>query len=242
VKQRMPQALAASTACGLKRRPTIMPRACSATAFGRRSQLSRVSTTCRADGVLVVLAFDEVARFVEALLQRGDEVDTVAVERLFGLDAVAEQAQQVGDAFLEALALRRAQPRIAGVVEVAALLDGERLGGVVLLDLAFDGEQFAAQFAVLADDRRVGFAIARIASLRRRSLRSGISIRLPAARSNSFSHTCFRRTWMSGASAGIGEATSRICSGGRPPAAAAGLRPASSALPDGLQPAGFCAP
>jgi hypothetical protein len=61
-----------------------------------------------ADGVLVVLAFDEVARFVETLLQRGDEVDTVTVERLFGLDAIAEQAQQVGDAFLEALALRRA--------------------------------------------------------------------------------------------------------------------------------------
>jgi hypothetical protein len=112
---------------------------------------------CRADGLPVILAFDEVVRFVEALFQGGDEVDTVAVERLFGLDAVTEQAQQVGDAFLETLALRRAQPRVAWRVEVAALLDGQRLGGVLLLDPAFHGQEFPAQLAVLADDRRVGF-------------------------------------------------------------------------------------
>jgi hypothetical protein len=122
VKQRMPQALAASTACGLKRRPTIMPRACSATAFGpAQPAFEGVDHLC-ADGVLVVLAFDEVARFVEALPSSVATRSTrLPSRRLLGLDAVAEQAQQVGHAFLEALALRRAQPRVAGVVEVPAL-------------------------------------------------------------------------------------------------------------------------
>jgi hypothetical protein len=58
-----------------------------------------------ADGVAVVLAFDEVGVVLEPLAQGGDEVDAHAVEALFGLDAVAEHAQQGGGGVLEALAL-----------------------------------------------------------------------------------------------------------------------------------------
>ena len=76
-----------------------------------------------------------------------------AAQRLLGFDAVAEHAQQVGDALFEALALRGAQARIGGIEEVATLPDGQRFGSIVGFDVAFDGEQCARQLVVLADDR-----------------------------------------------------------------------------------------
>ena len=111
-----------------------------------------------ADGFLVVFAFDKIGAAVEALLDAGNQVDAVAIHGLLGLDTVAKQAQQVGDALFKAFALLGAAVAFIEVEKFGALALGDFFGLRCALVFSFDSQQAGCDFMVFADDGRVGLS------------------------------------------------------------------------------------
>jgi len=57
----------------------------------------------------MILAFDQIHLFATEIgTLAGDKIDTVTVDQLFSFDSVTEQAQKMGNTFLETFALRMA--------------------------------------------------------------------------------------------------------------------------------------
>ncbi len=108
-------------------------------------------------GAGVGLALDQIGGdFTEVATFAGDEVDFVAVEQLFLLDAVAEQLQQIGDLFLEGLATLLRGAALTRAIDVGArgmaqrdFAAGQEIGPVVTFECLVDRQ-------VVLDDSPLG--------------------------------------------------------------------------------------